>query len=378
MFVQMRTPYRDNQTGQVVRNGQIIALRYLRTWFFIDLMSVIPFDYLGFLNNSSGSSGSGSNNLGQLRNSTLDSIGVLEIYFAALYWSSATISLVGPTNEILAPTNTREYGFAFFANFLAYMNAVYGIAVLSDVLAMSTKVQRSHDIVVDQYLEMIDRLKLDFRLKLKVYEYLSEHYALEATQGYSGMLKDLPTQLHGFITMEIFIDFIAQVPFLEIFIEREPYLMQELCRTIEIKSFAANSHIFTEGYEGIYFIERGVCAIEGVVFTTGQVFGRSVLREKVKSNECRALTTVTIHLLSRKNLMEILAKYPKIRYYAKRWTSWAVLRKYLKAYAKLYYMAARRGARLIPPLESRRPLLREGELDEIDLAVIDHMAENGF
>jgi hypothetical protein len=192
----------------------------------------------------------------------------MEVYLLGLYWSSSTISLIGPDFDVLSPSNVRECGYALFANFIAYMNAVYFIAILSDVLAVSSKSQRNHEMKVDQYLEMFNRLKLDTRLKIKVHEYLSEHYALAATSGYSNMLKELPTQLHGFITMEIFIDFITQLPFLEPFIEREPLMIQELCRNVEIRSYPPNSHIFTEGYEGIYYLERGICAIEGVVYGT--------------------------------------------------------------------------------------------------------------
>ncbi|KAJ3130719.1 hypothetical protein HK101_004967 [Irineochytrium annulatum] len=455
IFVQMRTPYRDAQTGKQVSDGNRIARRYLSTWFPIDLMSVIPFEMLGFLPTN----GDTTNNLSELRllkflrltrllkllrvlrasrklrqwqvhinlryatlqivqysvviifvihwlacgyrlaadkdgsgdatgwtdnykaykdASNSSAVTDWELYLIALYWSSATVSLVGANMPAIAPSNVREYGYILFANFVSYMNAVYFIATISDVLAMSSRMQRTHDLKVDQYLEMFDRLKLDTRLKIKVHDYLSEHYALAASSSYSELLKELPQQLHGFITMEIFIEFLSQVPFLEVFIDREPVLMQELCRNVEIRSFPANSHIFTDGYEGIYFLERGVCAIEGVVYTTGQVFGRSVLRERNKATECRALTTVTIHLLSRGHLLACFEKYPKIHYYAKRWTAWAVLRRYMRTYAQLYYVAARRGLKVYPPLLSKRPHMREMETDDIDSAVMDHMQENGF
>ena len=110
----------------------------------------------------------------------------------------------------------------------------------------------------------------------------------------------------------------------------------------------------------------------------GQIFGRSVLREHNKINECRALTTTTVHLLSRKHILEVLDKHPKIKYFAKRWTAWAVLRRYIREYSRLYYVAARRGARMIPPLLSRRPMMKESEFDDIDYAVLDHLVEVGF
>ncbi|KAJ3224291.1 hypothetical protein HDU81_008640 [Chytriomyces hyalinus] len=448
MFIQIRTPYRDDETGQIVRDGKMIASKYLRSWFLIDLISTMPWELLSFLQTGGGDLGQlkilrlirllrllkllrvlrASRKLRQwqvyinLRYATLQTlqysviiifvihwlacgykiaadqqdpsdpvgwtvhyekyrgyhVGPFELYITSLYWSSSTLSLVGASLEAIAPSNIREFGYALFANFVSYMNAVYFIATLSDVLSISSRNQRVHDLKVDNYLEMFDKLKLDIQLKVKVHNYLSEHFALAAQSQYSVLLKQLPTSLHGFITMEIFIDFLSQIPFLEVFIDREPQMMQELCRNVEIRSLPANSHLFSEGYDGIYFIERGVCAIEGVLYSSGAVIGRSVLRENNKQMECRALTPVTVHVLTRAHLLEVISKHPKIRYYAKRWTAWAVLRKYLLAYSKLYYVASRRGAMVVPPLLSRRPYLKDGEFDDIDYAVMEHLAEVGY
>ncbi|KAI8916565.1 hypothetical protein DFJ77DRAFT_483323 [Powellomyces hirtus] len=452
MGVQIRTPYRDEQTGRLVRDGKSILMRYLKSWFLIDLLSVIPFEMLNMF------SGGDQKNLSQLRllrflrlarllkllrvlrasrklkqwrvyidlryatlqllqyciiiffvihwlacgyrlageqndphdrpgwlqnyavslNTTSSKIATFDAYILATYWSSATLTLVGPQWDMLAPTTVRETGYAVFANFVAYMLALYLIASLVNVLSVANKLQTEHDLKVDNYLEMFQRLKLDGRLKIKVHEYLSDHYAAATTQAYTNLLGDLPAQLHGFITMEIFVDFIAEIPYLEPFIDREPNLTQELCRGIEIRTIPANAHIFTDGYEGIYYLEHGIVAIDGRVYPSGSIFGRTVLREFVKRNECRALTNVTLHILPVTVLRTALLKFPKIMYYAKRWTAWQVLRRYIFTYSALYYTAAKRGACMVPPLTSARPTLKEGEYDDIDLAVLEHISEFGF
>ncbi|KAJ1545623.1 hypothetical protein HK096_006166, partial [Nowakowskiella sp. JEL0078] len=132
------------------------------------------------------------------------------------------------------------------------------------------------------------------------------------------------------------------------------------------------------GYEGIYYLEHGITAIEGRVYPSTSIFGRTVLREKIKTSECRALTTVTIQLLRRDVLVSTLERYPKVKYYAKRWTAWQVLKRYIFTYSRLYYTAAKRGALLIPPMLSLRPHLRNGDVDSIDIAVLEYIAENGF
>jgi hypothetical protein len=47
-------------------------------------------------------------------------------------------------------------------------------------------------------------------------------------------------------------------------------------------------------------------------------------------------------------------------------------------YKELYYTAAKRGASMDPPLESLRPNLQEGEYDDIDVAVLEHIQDSGY
>ncbi|KAL2917803.1 hypothetical protein HK105_202676 [Polyrhizophydium stewartii] len=448
MFVQMRTPYRDPQTGKMVRDVRQITMRYLRSWFPIDLVSVLPFEYLGFLHLGSNLSQlqllrflrlarllklirvfRASRKVKQwqihsgLRLGMIQAIKTIvitifvthwlacgyrlsaervdpslplgwvdyyaaytnntspdpwEIYLVALYWSISTISLVGTNFGPMAPTNVSEFGYCLFAYLVAYLLAGYFIASTASFLSQSSNIQLSQDILVDNYLEMFDTLKLDQRLKFKVFEHLTDHFAAQANQRQTKMLRDLPVTLHGFIALEMFLPFIEMIPYLEVFIDRDPQMIQDICRVVEIHTCAPNNFLFTEGIEGIYFIEHGIVAIEGRVYPSGSIFGRTCLRETIKKSECRALTDVQYFLLPRAEFIKMMARFPKVRYYAKRWTAWQLLREYIMTYTRLYFTAAKRGAKLSPPLLSRRPNLAEGDMDDIDFAVLDHIADVGF
>lgn len=207
---------------------------------------------------------------------------------------------------------------------------------------------------------------------------MNDHFAEQANQRQADMLKALPKGLRSFISTEIFLDFILHVPYLETFVDRQPLMIQDFCMVIERKMIPANNFLFTEGMDGIYQIEEGIVAMEGVVYTSGSIIGLTVLRERIKSVECRALTDIKCNFLSRKCLIEILDHYPKVKYYCKRWTQWQLLRQYIMTYTKLYFMAARRGALMNPPLYSRRPNMDENEEDDIDIAVLDHIEEQGY
>lgn len=192
------------------------------------------------------------------------------------------------------------------------------------------------------------------------------------------MLRSLPKALLSFISTEIFLDFVLHVPYLEVFVERNPIMIQEVCQLIERKMIPANNFLFNQGVDGIYQLEEGVVSMNGTVYLSGSLIGLTCLREKIPNRECRALTDVKCNYLSRANLLLILDQNPKHKYYCKRWTQWQLVREYIKTYTKLYFMAARRGALMNPPLYSRRPNMEEGDDDDIDIAVKDHIEENGY
>ena len=85
-----------------------------------------------------------------------------------------------------------------------------------------------------------------------------------------------------------------------------------------------------------------------------------------------------MHILPRKVLLDALEEFPKITYYIKRWTAWELLRQYILKYAELYFIAAKRGALMDPPLRSDRPNLLDEEFDDIDVAVLEHIQEAGY
>jgi hypothetical protein len=97
-------------------------------------------------------------------------VGVTEAYFAALYWSSATVSLVGCQNPYISPTCSREYIYATIVQTIGFTIAIYYIAWLSSLTNATGEIKQAQDVLVDNYLEMFDNLRLDPRLKFTVFQ----------------------------------------------------------------------------------------------------------------------------------------------------------------------------------------------------------------
>ena len=205
-------------------------------------------------------------NLAESRKLNVSNLGMAEVYLMALYMSSGSISLIGYGWSVAQPSSGREFIYSTFVNYVSYFLAVYFIANLSDTLAQATRTKTQQDIIVDNYLEIFDRLKLDIRLKVRVNEYLGGHFAQTLQAKEASMMRELPVALHGFISMEVFIEFVMSIPFLVPFIEREPVLTQTICRGIEIRTFTANTLLFNEGFEGVYYLEHGIISMDGKLF----------------------------------------------------------------------------------------------------------------
>ena len=199
-------------------------------------------------------------------NRTTQEVPSFEAFLVATYWSSSVVTLIGSSYSAIQPTTIREFGYCFFATFVAYIYAITTIASMSDLNVHTRKHEREHEIKVDKYLKMFDGLHLNPAIKFKVHEYLKDQYALEAQAGYQGLLKELPVQWSGIINLEIFLPVLIRIPFLEPFIDKEPALMIELCRNIEIIAIPPNGMLFLEGYNGVYFLDKGMVSHEGKLF----------------------------------------------------------------------------------------------------------------
>lgn len=46
MTIQVRTPFRDSNSGMIVNDFPSVAKRYLKTWFTVDFVSIFPFEML--------------------------------------------------------------------------------------------------------------------------------------------------------------------------------------------------------------------------------------------------------------------------------------------------------------------------------------------
>lgn len=205
-------------------------------------------------------------------NLSLPEIPTIDLYLLSLYWSSATITLVGAGFEPIQPVTGVEWGYSVFANLLGYLLIVFLVSNLTDLNVYANKDKRLHELKVDKYLEMFRNLYINPAIKFKVHEYLNNQFALSSQSEYASLIKALPPQWNGIINLEVFLPFLNRIPFLEPFIDMEANLMIDLCRNIEMIAVPPNSLLFHGGIKGIYLIEKGIVAIDGKIYVRYWLF----------------------------------------------------------------------------------------------------------
>ncbi len=78
------------------------------------------------------------------------------------------VTLTGCQRQDLAPTADREFIYAFLVQIFCYLYTIYNISVLASMTSATGEVKQKQDILVDNYLEIIDSLGLDPQLKFTV------------------------------------------------------------------------------------------------------------------------------------------------------------------------------------------------------------------
>jgi len=301
-----------------------------------------------------------------------------DLYMTALYWSSTKLALTSPGAASLIPHSDREYVYYFIVNLIAFANIVYMISIMSDVMNAANKKSREAQMRIDGYLDMFKRLRMKSTLKNRIQEYWEDFASVELISGSTKLIQALPPQLKSYITVTAFVHLLEKIPFIEPFLAFDPLLVQELATGVEIHAFSPHTNVFLERVKGVYMVERGIISVEGRLYASGQMFGLNCMREKLRRTNGRALTFVTVYLLPKEFIDQVLVNYPPIQKYARKWTLWDAVRSYIRTYASEYYEMARHGDEGGDPLESKRPNLTGDEEDEIDQIVKERLAILGY
>ena len=358
ILVQFNTAF--YRLGRTVTRGGSIAVRYLKSWFVMDLLAALP---LGLIINSFvGDPGTALllislNPLLKLIHSgtvlyriggsrinpailrlvllvfwillvahlvscgwimisgnpqNLDSV---PLYIRAFYWTITTLTTIGYGD--ITPAGSVQTVFVIFIELLGA--AMYGM-IIGNIANLIANI----DVAKSQYKDKLDKINafLNYRniprdLQRKINDYYS--YLWESRRGYdeSAVLGDLPIALKTTVALQINREIIEKVP---LFQTAGEDLIREIVLNLTPVVFTPGDTIVTAGEVGfqMYFISQGsvdvLSADKQTVYATltaGQFFGEiSLLLSMPRTATIRAREYCDLYRLDKDNFDRVIQRYP--------------------------------------------------------------------
>lgn len=363
LVLHFNTAYFDR--GEIVTDRAAIRRHYLKTWFFIDLISILPFELLSVSLPVSlfGLHFDAAPPLRLLRlvrllhlkalvnrwrhadffNPSVIRLGILllwivmvahwaacgwivlgnirpdysapENYLRAFYWVITTFATIGYGD--ITPLNVPQIAYTIVIEIIGVGMFGYMIGNIASLLA-------NIDIARSKYQEKINRLNLfmEYRgipiaLRQKLRRYY--RYMWESRRGYDEnlLLKDLPSALQKELAMHIHAEVLEKIP---IFRGAEDGFIKEIVMKLVPAMFTPGDIVFREGEIGhnMYFISKGSVEIiheqSGKVFATisqGGYFGEiALLMDSPRSATVRAVDYCDLYTLDKDSFQVVLTHFP--------------------------------------------------------------------
>jgi len=367
VFVQFNTAYGNRH--ELVTDRKAIARRYLKGWFFLDLIATLPFTWVFISSRFSALNrifrffrlarlfklfGS-SKTLNRARKLSfvnpafmrlfmlvfwilvaghivacgwifIGGVGEYtsggeytsngEVYLEAFYWTVTTLTTIGYGD--ITPSTPVQFIYVIFIMLMGA--AIYGFIIgnIANIIA-------NIDVAKSQFREKIENIDtfLKYRdipgdLQKRIHDYYD--YLWESRRGYeeSELLSDLPSSLKTQVAFFLNRDIIEKVP---LFKNASNEFVRDIILNLKPVIYTPGDAIVTFGEIGyeMYFISRGEVDVtnqEGTVtyatLTSGQFFGEiALLLSTPRTATVKSRGYCDLYILDKDTFDNILQRYPR-------------------------------------------------------------------
>merc|ERR1711871_287488 len=334
----------QDANGRYIKNQREVAMRYLKGWFIIDFVSVLPFDVIGMAADSDDASqlkvlrvirvmrlvkllriirvnrvfrrwenmysinysvfglycyilfvfasthwfGCFYHLVRYVENTnpnwvvanTSPSDNKGEVYMFSIHWATQTISSIGYGD--VGPQTTAERTFVTIFMFIGGVIFAFALGEICGAVASLSKKVTAYHTLVDDFNKFAEDVSLPNVLRVKCRQFFKHKYTNNTLK--ESEVGDILDQMTDHLKMEVALyihtDWIKEVPF---FKQCPETFVVHLAVSMKIRTFTPKEAIYCPGDEAneLYVVKKGMAASKGVIFGTLKVFGIDMLHGMV-------------------------------------------------------------------------------------------------
>ena len=234
----------------------------------------------------------------------------MEIYVAAFYWSSMTMTTIGYGD--IVPSTWLERVFASMSMLVGAFVYGYIIGAVGNVIAQANEKKNKFYALMGELNSFLSEGKLSPDLRIRLREYFKYKMASSHVDAHTALLQQMSPALRAEITLTMN-TWITKVDF---FHRCPEALIIELTLSIKQSTFPPQEKILVPGdyCDRMYIVRKGVAICRQKIVTTSQVFCIECLfKESKVTYQAHAVTFCDLYSIERDVMVAALAHFPDVK-----------------------------------------------------------------
>ena len=276
----------------------------------------------------------------------------LEIYFAAFYWSSMTMTTIGYGD--IVPSTLTERIFCSIMMLVGAFAYGYIIGAVGNVIAQANEKKNKFYALMGELNSFLDEGKLTPALRIRLREYFKYKMASTNVTAHTALLRQMSPALRAEITL-CMNTWITRVDF---FKKCPEALVIQLTLSIKQQTFPPQEKVIVPGdwCDRMFIVRKGVAICRQKIITTGQVFCvESLYKEGKVAYSAHAVTFCDLYTIQRDVLLTALKHFPEMSQHFKVLSLRRLFFDEVMAYTKAYRTLEEEGkyAKLTSTMDER-------------------------